>query len=664
MGCADSGGGGGWPVPRSVALVTGEAGIGKTAWCARSRPGRRRAASSAAATTCSPRGRSAPCATSRRDGPTGAAGRARRRLPRRRWRRCWPAARATRAPASRTCTGPTTPPSTRCATSPGGSTACTRLLVLTCRDDAAPGHPAAAGCSAPRCGRAGPCGSPLPRSVRRGDRRARRGGRAATPCSRAPAATRSSSPRCSRRRTRRCPPPSSDAVLARLHQLEPAARGRSNSSPWCPPRRPRARRRPARRAGRARRGGAARHRDVVDGALAVPARAGPPRGRAQPAADPPDRAQPGRRGGAARPRRPRPRAARAPRRAGGRPGHDRRLRPGRGREAAGRRLHRQALAHYAAVVRHAQRLGRAERARCSRSTRELYIAHRFATARAAADAVACAAQLPRRRPTGRRRAMRSPAARCALAAPLDGGRPRRRGAAVAEAVALLGPAARRLAVGAGVRRHLLGAIRALTGHPGPDLPDEARRTRSCAGRGSSPPPRPGGPARDLPQLRELRPPRLDDDAGSRCCTTASHRAGERLRRDRGARLQQPRQLCSACHRLDELERCVDDGLAFTRERGFSSHAYNLACTAPAGAAARPLTTAEAVLRPARRRRASPGCPTPLGVRQAAGPPAAARPADRALLAPLGHRARRRTAPSSRWRARRWSSGLAGRPRDG
>jgi DNA-binding CsgD family transcriptional regulator len=35
------------------------------------------------------------------------------------------------------------------------------------------------------------------------------------------------------------------------------------------------------------------------------------------------------------------------------------------------------------------------------------------------------------------------------------------------------------------------------------------------------------------------------------------------------------ELCFRLHRLDELERCVADGLAFARERGFSSHAHNL-----------------------------------------------------------------------------------------
>src|SRR6185312_11693769 len=36
------------------------------------------------------------------------------------------------------------------------------------------------------------------------------------------------------------------------------------------------------------------------------------------------------------------------------------------------------------------------------------------------------------------------------------------------------------------------------------------------------------------------------------------------------------ELCYRLHRLDELQRCVTDGLAFTQERGFSSHAHNLA----------------------------------------------------------------------------------------
>ena len=69
--------------------------------------------------------------------------------------------------------------------------------------------------------------------------------------------------------------------------------------------------------------------------------------------------------------------------------------PAAAREAAAASAHRQALAHYAAVVRHAQRLGAAERATLFEEyAAELYIAHRFAdSARVTADAVALRREL-------------------------------------------------------------------------------------------------------------------------------------------------------------------------------------------------------------------------------------------------------------------------------
>ena len=202
------------------------------------------------------------------------------------------------------------------------------LVVLTCRpDDVAPGHPLQALLGDLARARRHPDPAPPPHV--RGDRRARERGRRgrAGEHGRQPVLRHRSARGAGRggarhRRGRRA----RAAAPARARRTA----GARTACGCAQPRRPQARHRPARRVGRARRAGAARHRDRRRRRHRLPARAGPPRGRAQPAADPPDRAQPGRRGGAARPRRPRPPAARAPRRAGGRPGHDPGVGPGRG----------------------------------------------------------------------------------------------------------------------------------------------------------------------------------------------------------------------------------------------------------------------------------------------------------------------------------------------
>ena len=125
------------------------------------------------------------------------------------------------------------------------------------------------------------------------------------------------------------------------------------------------------------------------------------------------------------------------------------------------------------------------------------------------------------------------------------------------------------------------------------------------------------------------------------------------------------ELCFRLHRLDELERCVADGLAFTRERGFSSHAHNLAVHGAllalrrgdwadgGGSGAAPGG------RGSRARDAQRGG----AVRQAAGPPlgrrATRRPAPRPRrfsTAPGTWRCGGARSPSSRWRARRSPSG--------
>jgi DNA-binding CsgD family transcriptional regulator len=72
------------------------------------------------------------------------------------------------------------------------------------------------------------------------------------------------------------------------------------------------------------------------------------------------------------------------------------------------------------------------------------------------------------------------------------------------------------------------------------------------------------------------------------------------------------ELCYRLHRLDELERCVADGLAFTRERGFSSHAHNLVVHGALLALRRgEWADAEAALRPTGAD-AEPGMPNAAG----------------------------------------------------
>ena len=208
------GGRGGGHRPRAVALVSGEAGIGKTSLVARVRASLaagarvlrrrlRRPADPAPARPAARRGRGHAPARSRPRSPAPAGRRVRRGRGRAAPRAADRAGR--RGPAL----GRRRHARRRWATSPAGSPTCPRVLVLTYRDDEAPpAHPvrrllgALAGrpCAGWRCAR---CSA-------RGGRRARRraGLDAATRCTRSPAATRSTSPRRSPRRARPCRPPS------------------------------------------------------------------------------------------------------------------------------------------------------------------------------------------------------------------------------------------------------------------------------------------------------------------------------------------------------------------------------------------------------------------------------------------------------------------------
>ena len=235
-----------------VALVAGEAGIGKTAWCARSWRTCRRDCGVLVGGLRRP-ARPAALGPLRDVAPGRPAGPLRAGARRRSREACWTPPLARLAGARPTVLLIEDVHWADDATLDVLRQLARRLdrvpalVVLTYRpDDVAPGHPLQA-LLGDLAGRPPP-GSRCPASLSRGDRRARPARGRDGACWRAPAATRSSSPRCSRRRTRRCPPPSSDAVLARLHQLEPAAQRALEQLAVVPTlRRPRAGRGAARR---------------------------------------------------------------------------------------------------------------------------------------------------------------------------------------------------------------------------------------------------------------------------------------------------------------------------------------------------------------------------------------------------------------------------------
>ena len=141
-----------------------------------------------------------------------------------------------------------------------------------------------------------------------------------TPCTRSRAATRSSSPRRWRRRRTRCRPASRTRCWRACGCVSPECRDaleRLSVVPSTDPGRP--------GRGAARRGSSRWPRPSMAGLIElragrarVPARAGAARDRAEPAGDPAPAAQPGRGARAARRRAARPRAAAAPRGRGGR----------------------------------------------------------------------------------------------------------------------------------------------------------------------------------------------------------------------------------------------------------------------------------------------------------------------------------------------------------
>ena len=145
-------------------------------------------------------------------------------------------------------------------------------------------------------------------------------------------------------------------------------------------------------------------------------------------------------------------------------------------------------------------------------------------------------------------------------------------------------------------------------------PTRAPPTPSCAARGSSPPPQ---AAPDLVALcrnyASLARPDLDDDARIAMLHDSLRTGLENGFYEIAARAYtNAAELCYRLHRLDELQRCVTDGLAFTQERGFSSHAHNLAVHGALLALRRgQWTAAEAALRPGEAA-AEPGMPNAAG----------------------------------------------------
>ncbi|MDT7575688.1 MAG: hypothetical protein QOH17_2021 [Pseudonocardiales bacterium] len=240
-----------------------------------------------------------------------------------------------------------------------------------------------------------------------------------------------------------------------------------------------------------------------------------------------------------------------------------RFAPLAGREAAAAGSHRQALSHLSAALRHGHRLADPELARLvDEHAWELYNAGHFAEALEGGER---AVRL-RRRGTDRN-ALAEALVRLSrhrfMAGDPDGA-----DAAAEEAVVLSGATGPPDA-GAFAATYL-GAIRALTERSAeaPAILRRAAELATSAGRTDlvalcrnyeSAAREDLDDAGRLTALRESRDAALD---------SGFHEIAARGYTNLG-------ELCFRFGRLDELERCVADGLAFTRERGLSSHAHNL-----------------------------------------------------------------------------------------
>ena len=237
-----------------------------------------------------------------------------------------------------------------------------------------------------------------------------------------------------------------------------------------------------------------------------------------------------------------------------------------GREAAAAGSHRQALAHFSAALRHGHRLAGDDLARLvDEHAWELYNAGRFAEALRDGE-----------RAVRLRRALDGKGGGAALAEALVrlsrhrfmAGDPEGADAAAAEAVALA-DATGTLPARAFAATYL-GAIRALTERAAEAdaILRRAEELATAAGRA------------DLVALcgnyASIARDGIDDDARLALLRESLRSALAHGFHEVAARgYTNLGELCLRLHRLDELERCVADGLAFARERGFTSHAHNL-----------------------------------------------------------------------------------------
>jgi tetratricopeptide (TPR) repeat protein len=319
-----------------------------------------------------------------------------------------------------------------------------------------------------------------------------------------------------------------------------------------------------------------------------------------------------------------------------------------GREAAAAGSHRQALAHFSAALRHGHRLADADLARLvDEHAWELYNAGRFTEALHGGERAVRLreARLPRRdrrrtigrRSSGRRGDRRGGATgdgegAIALAAALVrlsrhrvmAGDPDGADSAAAEAVALLDqPPAGSPSTRAFAATYLGANPRAQPATPTRDGRGKPDDTGDPDGRAAYPLLRRArelATAADRADLVALcrnyasSPARtLDDDARVAMLHDSLRTGLENGFYEIAARAYtNAAELCYRLHRLDELERCVTDGLAFTQERGFSSHAHNLAVHGALLALRRgEWTAAEAALRPGAAA-AEPGMPNAAG----------------------------------------------------
>jgi DNA-binding CsgD family transcriptional regulator len=233
-----------------------------------------------------------------------------------------------------------------------------------------------------------------------------------------------------------------------------------------------------------------------------------------------------------------------------------------GRESAAAGSHRQALAHFEAAAQHAGKLDRAERAALLDDYAwELHNAHRFADAlRVATEAVSLHAECDDAVALGEAGVRLS---RHRYLAGDTGGAL----VAAREAVRVLEPTGSARATAYALTYH--GAVLALAGDAEADATlDRAARLADAAGR------------TDLVGLclnyQSLTRPGIA--VGERIALLCESlelavRGGHHEHVARG--YTNLAELLYRHGRLDELDRCLTEGLAFARDRGFHSHAYNL-----------------------------------------------------------------------------------------